>query len=643
MQKKMFLLFACLMVLIQSLKADVTLPKIFSNNMVIQRDITTKVWGWAEKGESIIVSFNNATMKTKADKNGNWSVLFRPMVYGGPFEMSITGKTSTILLKNILIGDVWLASGQSNMEWIVKKTNHAETEIANGNHPAIRLFTVKRAMSFDTQHDLAGGEWLECNAQTLGDFSAVAYFFGRKLNKELDVPIGLINSSWGGTNVQTWISWDVMAQKAEYRNFDLNTLRAPVKDQAEKQKRYEDALQNEKGVTEKWYMDTDLSDWKKMQLPQTWEASEIGHADGYVWFIKEFEGSLEQTAQYISISLGPVDDQDETYLNGEPIGSSKGASTERVYMVSADKLKKGKNRIAVRVYDTGRRGGIYGKPEQLFYQIGERKISLAGEWLYKTSVVTTDFGIKDSHPNSFPSQLYNAMIAPFIQFRIKGVIWYQGESNAWEAYRYRVLFPELINDWRSQWKNELPFLWVQLANFKAPDSVPVQSDWAELREAQSLAMSLSKTGQAVAIDIGEANDIHPRNKLDVGNRLALAALKVAYGKDIVYTGPVYHSMEKRGDKILLTFSNMGGGLSVKDKYGYLKGFAIAGADQKFVWAQAFFEGDKIVVYNASVKDPVAVRYAWANNPDDANLYNKEGLPASPFRTDRWPGISKGQN
>jgi sialate O-acetylesterase len=235
------------------------------------------------------------------------------------------------------------------------------------------------------------------------------------------------------------------------------------------------------------------------------------------------------------------------------------------------------------------------------------------------------------------------MIAPFIQFRIKGVIWYQGESNAWEAYRYRVLFPELINDWRSQWKNELPFLWVQLANFKAPDSVPVQSDWAELREAQSLAMSLSKTGQAVAIDIGEANDIHPRNKLDVGNRLALAALKVAYGKDIVYTGPVYHSMEKRGDKILLTFSNMGGGLSVKDKYGYLKGFAIAGADQKFVWAQAFFEGDKIVVYNASVKDPVAVRYAWANNPDDANLYNKEGLPASPFRTDRWPGISKGQN
>jgi sialate O-acetylesterase len=642
MQKKIFPVFTSLMILSLPLKAEVTLPRIFSDNMVIQRDVTTKVWGWAEKGESIVISFNNATVKTKADKNGNWSVSFRPMVYGGPFEMTVKGKKNLITLKNILIGDVWLGSGQSNMEWVLKNTNDAETEIVNANYPAIRLFTVKRAMSYDEQSDLAGGEWRECNSQTAGDFSAVAYFFGRKLNEDMNVPIGLINSSWGGTNIQTWMSWERMLQKEEYRNFDISTLRVSAKDEAEKRKRYEDALVNEKGTTEGWHLTTDLSDWKKMRLPQTWEASEIGQADGYAWFIKEFDVPSGRTAQDISISLGPIDDQDETYLNGELIGSSRGATIDRVYKVSGDKLKGGTNRIAIRVYDMARRGGIWGRPDQLFCQTGSKKISLAGEWFFKTSVLTTDFGVKDSHPNTFPSQLYNAMIAPVIQFPVKGVIWYQGESNAQEAYLYRSLFPEMINDWRKKWNNEFPFLWVQLANYMAPDSVPAQSEWAELREAQSMTMSLPKTGQAVIIDIGEAHDIHPRNKRDVGNRLALGALKVAYNKDIVYTGPVYRSMEKKDDKIVLTFSNTGSGLWVRDKYGYIKGFAIAGADQKFVWANAFLEGDKIVVYNAVVRDPVAVRYAWGNNPDDANLYNKEGLPASPFRTDTWPGISKGQ-
>ncbi|HYC85913.1 MAG TPA: sialate O-acetylesterase, partial [Chryseosolibacter sp.] len=236
-------------------------------------------------------------------------------------------------------------------------------------------------------------------------------------------------------------------------------------------------------------------------------------------------------------------------------------------------------------------------------------------------------------------QLYHAMVAPLVRYPIRGVIWYQGESNAWEGYRYRTLFPELIRDWRAKWGNEFPFLWVQLANFMASDSVPVQSEWAELREAQSMTLSLPKTGQAVAIDIGDPNDIHPTNKQDVGHRLALAALKVAYGKDIVYSGPVYKSMEKSGDKIIVSFTNAGGGLTVKDKYGYIRGFAIAGADEKFYWAQAYIDGDKVVVYSPEVKNPVAVRYAWGNNPD-ANLYNREGLPASPFRTDSWNGISQ---
>jgi sialate O-acetylesterase len=641
-QKLFFLVFTCLTVLSQSLKADARLPKIFSDNMVIQRDVTVRVWGWAEKGESIVVSFNNATVKTKADKHGNWSVSFRPMIYGGPFEMNVKGKKNTITLKNILIGDVWLGSGQSNMEWVLKNTNNAEGEVANAHHPAIRLFTVKRAMSYGEQNDLAGGEWRECNPQTAIDFSAVAYFFGRKLNKDLNIPIGLINSSWGGTNIQTWMSWEVMSQKDEYKNFDLASLRISAKDETEKRKRYEEALVNEKGATEKWYLTTDLSDWKKMQLPLTWEASEIGQADGYAWFIKEFEAQSLQTVQDISISLGPIDDQDESYLNGELIGSSRGPTADRVYKVNADKLKRGKNRIAIRVYDLARRGGIYGRPDQLFCQVGNKKVSLAGEWLYKTSVLTTDFGVKDSHPNTFPSQLYNAMIAPLIQFPIKGVIWYQGEANTQEAYRYRSLFPGMINDWRKKWKDEFPFLWVQLANFMASDSVPGQSEWAELREAQSMTLSLPKTGQAVIIDIGEARDIHPRNKRDVGTRLALVALNIAYHKNIVCSGPSYRSMETTGDKIVITFQDKGSGLVVKNKYGYVNGFAIAGDDRNFVWANAFLEGDKVIVYSPSVKCPVAVRYAWGNNPDDANLYSKEGLPAAPFRTDAWPGISKEQ-
>jgi sialate O-acetylesterase len=305
-------------------------------------------------------------------------------------------------------------------------------------------------------------------------------------------------------------------------------------------------------------------------------------------------------------------------------------------------LKPGLNSIIVKVVDTGGGGGFSGGEDKLFIESGSERVSLVGDWLYKTSIVTSDFGIKDVGPNSFPSQLYNSMIAPFISYGIKGVIWYQGESNTYQAHQYRTLFQELILDWRQKWGYEFPFYWVQLANFMKPAESPSESDWAELREAQSMTMALSQTGQAVIIDIGEADDIHPRNKQDVGLRLALAALKVTYGKDIVYSGPVYESRKVDGNKVRLSFTNMGSGLMVKDKYGYAKGFAIAGADKKFYWAKAYIEGDQIVVYSELVEQPVAVRYAWGHNPDDANLYNKENLPASPFRTDTWKGVTEGK-
>jgi sialate O-acetylesterase len=273
--------------------------------------------------------------------------------------------------------------------------------------------------------------------------------------------------------------------------------------------------------------------------------------------------------------------------------------------------------------------------------VNGKQLSLQGEWAYKSSALTTDFGLKDTGPNVFPSQLYNAMIAPLTQFGIKGVIWYQGEANTYKAFEYQRLFPTLIKNWRNKWGYEFPFLWVQLANFLPPADQPKESAWAELREAQNKTLSLPLTGQAVAIDIGVANDIHPRNKQDVGYRLALSALKVAYGKDVVYSGPVYKSMSKEGNKIVLNFTNAGVGLHAKgDKYGYLKGFAIAGADKKFVWAKAYIDGDRVIIQHDTIKDPLAVRYAWADNPDDANLFNNEGLPASPFKTDNWTGITE---
>jgi sialate O-acetylesterase len=639
--KKLLILVAICAISWQS-NGKVSLPKIFSDHMVVQRDQKVKIWGWADKSESISVTVAGVTLNTKADKAGNWQILFDPLKPGGPYEIVVSGKDLKIILKDVLCGDVWVGSGQSNMEWTLKDTRDAEVEISNSYYPTIRLFTVPKAMSFAVVRDLAGGQWLECTPKNAADFSAVAYYFGRKLNEDLDIPIGLINTSWGGTNIQAWLSWDVMSKKEAYKSADIAALQEKAAGHAEKQKKYEEALKVEKGNTQRWYEETTSENWKKIQVPKVWEATEIGNADGYVWFRKDFELTADVVGKSAMISLGPIDDVDETYLNGVLIGKTNEWNKNRWYQVK-EKLLKNKNTLIIRVLDTGGGGGIYGKPEDLFLEVDQNKIPLAGEWIYRPSVLTTDFGLTQTGPNAFPSQLYNAMVAPITPYPIKGVIWYQGESNAWEAYRYRKLFPEMITDWRAKWGQQLPFFWVQLANFMAVDTVPSNSEWAELREAQTKTLSLPATGQALAIDIGEANDIHPRNKRDVGYRLALAALKVAYKKDIVHSGPVFESVTRSGNKMILTFGNAGSGLVAKDKYGYLKGFTIAGQDKKFVWAQGYLENGKIVVFNESVQDPVAVRYAWGNNPEDANLYNKEGLPATPFRTDEWPGISQGAN
>jgi sialate O-acetylesterase len=633
MSKFLFILFIAFATL--PISAAIKLPVIFSDNMVIQRNAPVKIWGWSTKNSAIQISFNGQTIKSKSDRKGFWIATLKPMNHGGPLEMKISNGKEDIVLTNILIGDVWLGSGQSNMEWVVRNSNDAEQEISAANYDKIRLFTVAKKMSFTPLEDITGGPWEICSSATVGKFSAVAYFFGRKLHQELDIPIGLVNSSWGGTNIETWISWDVMSLDEDFKNLDMKEHQQMAMESESRAEKYQQALKNDPGISEKWYdVAYNSASWKKMELPQEWGKTDLSKSDGIVWFRKEVSLPSGAGDGKSILGLGPIDDRDDTYINGKLIGSTPDYSHDRQYPLEAGILKEGSNIIVVKVTDTGGGGGMNGRKEQMFIEVNGERIPLQGGWEYKASVLNTDFGIVQTGPNSFPSQLYNAMIAPITSFSIKGAIWYQGESNAGNAKKYRALFPALIKDWRSRWGNDFPFLWVQLANFMATADQPKESSWAELREAQTSTLSVPLTGQALAIDIGVANDIHPRNKQDVGLRLALNALKIAYGKDVVATGPMFKSVEKEGNKMILSFTGIGSGIQAKgDRYGYLRGFAIAGADKKFVWAKAEINGDQVIVHSPDVAEPVAVRYAWGDNPDDANFYNKEELPACPFRTD----------
>jgi sialate O-acetylesterase len=629
-----------------NLKADVSMPLIFSDNMVLQRDREIRVWGSADSGERVRVTLENERKTTRAGNDGRWEVLFTPMSAGGPYSMKVEGR-NTLEFSNILIGDVWLCSGQSNMEWPISQSANPEHEIRSSSYPDIRLFTVPRRTSSKPEDDIESGTWVECGPETVTSFSATGYFFGRHIHRETGVPVGLINSSWGGTVAETWISRETMAGIDDFKEI-MSRAEEPEKQQEEIMVRLlewnEKIERQDAGKAGNWH-DPDHEDleWEMMKLPTVWEQAGLPGLDGVVWFRKEITLTAEEANRPLILNIGAIDDSDYTYLNGHLVGTTLNQySQNRRYMVDPAMLKEGLNILAVRVIDNGGGGGIWGDAGKLYYQSADNQISLAGHWKYAVGIETGPQPQPQGGPNSFPSLLFNGMIHPVTPLAIRGVIWYQGESNAGRAYQYRTLFRELIKDWRKQWANEnMPFLFVQLTSFMAPAAEPVESDWAELREAQSMALELPNTGMAVIIDIGDADDIHPRNKQDVGKRLALAALKISYDHDIVSAGPVYRSMQVDGDRIVLSFDTSGSELKGNDKYGYIKGFTIAGEDRVFHWAKAYLEDGKVVVYSEKVTRPVAVRYAWANNPYDANLVNTEGLPASPFRTDSWPGITMG--
>ncbi|GAB3643852.1 sialate O-acetylesterase [Spirosoma arcticum] len=646
--------FIVSMFVVQITLADVQLPKVFGSHMVFQRRKPVPVWGRADAGEKVTVTFANQTKSTRAGKDGNWRVSLDPMEAGGPYQLVVKAKRNAVSFDDVLMGEVWICSGQSNMEWPLKAAANGKAEIKEANYPQIRQLAVSKAMSLTPVGDIEG-EWTVCSPATAPDYTAVGYFFAKQLQQELNVPIGLINTSWGGTHSETWTSREALNRDEELRAVAAKlpgTYKQVIQSGKE---RVEKLLQKQQdglptaAEARMWSgPDLNTSKWKTMNVPTDWEWGGLPTLDGVVWFRREVVLPETGTLTTMTLHIGSVDDEDSTYVNGQLVGSTKGLRA-RAYALPSGLLKPGRNVVAVRVTDRGSQGGLLGQPGQLRLSGDNIDLPLAGSWQYR--VASVNESSYNPGPNTYATQLFNAMLNPLVPYAIAGAIWYQGESNAGRAYQYRRTFPLMIQDWRQHWGADFPFLFVQLASFGANNGNSRRgSSWAELREAQTMALQLPNTGMAVTADIGEASDIHPKNKHDVGKRLAAEAMRVAYQKSSAETGessrgessrgPMLEKMTPDKNRTVLTFRNADGGLMVKDKYGYLKGFEVAGADQKFYYAKAEIQGSSVVVQCDSVSAPVAVRYGWADDNGEINLYNKQGFPAMPFRTDTWRGITE---
>lgn len=653
------------------------LGSLFTDHMVVQSGARIAVWGWAEPGGKVTVSLGESRGRAKVSDDGSWSVELKPVPAGGPYIMTVIAG-DTVKVNDVLCGEVWVCSGQSNMQWPVLEADNPTEEIASARWPHIRMFSVERRTA-DTPQDTCVGTWEPATPDHVAHFSAVGYFFGRGLHQALQVPIGLIHASWSGTPAEAWTTEETLRDNPELAPILaaaqetgkqaselLATLDARRAEWEERVK----VLRDQNGALPKRHVDTgnrgfesgwaapdaNVSEWQEMVLPGLWDKDYGFDIDGALWFRRTVDIPESWAGKPLQLSLGAVDDFDVTYWNGEQIGST-GSETPsywiapRHYTVPGAKVSPGTATIAVRVFDNFGGGGFAGEPSQMRLAaagdtVTANPIRLDGAWRYRIErelpPLLPPSVPRDLEPQYGPTVLFNAMIHPLLPYTVKGVVWYQGEANAGRAHQYRTLLPALIGDWRKGWRqDDLPFGVVQLANFMERATVPSSSEWAELREAQLLtARNDENIGLAVAIDIGEADNIHPKNKQEVGRRLCLWALGTVYGRDTVYSGPLYESASVADGKVEVTFSQVGSGLIVKGDT--LTGFAIAGPDSQFVWADAVISGkNTVTVCSGKVTMPLSVRYGWANNPA-CNLYNKEGLPASPFRTDGWPGVTVGR-
>ena len=624
---------------------------LFSDGAVLQQGQKIPVFGSADDGEAVTVRFGRQTVKTTA-AGGKWRVDLKPVKAGGPYTLTVAGPSNTVTVQNVLVGEVYLCSGQSNMSFTLGGAATGPAAIASANDPQLREYHVPNRISVAPQ-DEVGGTWQASTPQTAGGFSAVAYFFGRDLRKALNVPVGLVVSEWGGTPAQAWTSTEVLKTLPNYRAA-VETQEAAQKDPSAFQKAVDDwyARYDPGSVGKTWGdPNLDTSDWKTMSLPGLFQDAgipELSAVNGIIWFKRTFDLPAEDAGKGAVLHL-LADDNDTTWINGTLVGATEGFNEPRAYKVAASLLKPTGNVVAVRVLDTGGKGGIWGEAAGLNLNVpGGAPVPLAGKWQYKwganlpTGAPPSPTGVNSNSP----TVLYNGMIAPLIPYGLKGAIWYQGESNAGAAIDYHTLFPAMIGDWRSRWgEGDFPFFLVQLAPFMGIVHTPEDTGWAVLREAQrQTTLTVPNTGMAVITDAGDSGNIHPTRKEPVGQRLALAALALVYHQKIEYTGPVYNSMTVDGGKVILHFTHAAGlhTVTVVDgdgkevaPVGALTGFAVAGTDRKYVNADAVIAGETIVVSSPEVINPAAVRFGWANYPL-VNLYNGAGLPASPFQTDPFP-------
>ncbi len=629
------------------LYGNVKLPCVISDGMVLQRDIRINIWGWADPRERVRVRLSNNAISTITDNEGNWKVVLPPMKAGGPFTMEIRGR-NTIVVRDILIGDVWFCSGQSNMVLNMERVKEKyPDDIASADFPEIRNFFIPTASDVILVHkDLPGGKWVSASPENVQGFGAVSFFFARALYREYRIPIGIINSSVGGTPIQAWTSQEGLRDIPQYagriEKFRDTAFMNPVIRNAARLKA--GPVQNpdpepalDKGMSEpvKWYESSyNPAGWHKFWLPGYWEDQGIKDLDGVVWFRKVIDIPANMTGKPARLFMGRIVDADIVYVNGIRSGNITYQYPPRRYNLAPGLLKPGRNLIAVRVTNYSGKGGFV--PDKPYFLVaGNDTIDLRGEWLYKVGqVFGTSAGGSASLPplvmQNEPAGLYNTMVAPLIDYRIKGFVWYQGETNTGKPEEYQYLLPALIGDWRTKWQQgTVPFLFVQLPNYMEVQYLPSESQWAELRFGQLKSLSVPNTAMAVTIDAGEWNDVHPLEKKIVGERLALAARHLAYGdENIEYSGPIFKSAIRTDDRIIIEFDHTGTGLTVKGG-GDLNYFAIAGPDRKFVWAAASIEDNHVVLKSKEIP-PVYIRYAWADNPESANLYNEEGLPASPF-------------
>ena len=634
--------------------AQLRLPRMVRDSMILQRDQKINIWGWASAGERVSVTFAGKGYKTHADTNGKWRIEFSAMKAGGPYTMTITGNTR-ITLHDILIGDVWFCSGQSNMVHQMKL--HAvryEADIASAHYPEIRQFWIPTLTSLSGPLDtLPSGYWKSANPTDVRDFSAVAYFFARDLYRKYHVPIGIINASVGGTPIEAWMSREAFQHfPSKLKLIDENKDSAYLATIT----RWHSATGSATAPSRDlglsgpvpWYSSSYAPNgWRRIGIPGYWEDQGVSGLNGVVWYRREIEVPRMDAGKEAKVFLGRIVDADALYVNGQQVAHTTYQYPERRYTIPAGVLKPGKNLFVVRVTNYSGKGGfVPDKPYQLM--AGTDTIDLKGYWQYKVGAVfppvsRSGQGSGFSAQNA-PTALYNAMVSPVIPYTLKGILWYQGVSNSGNAAEYGALQQAQIHDWRRKWgEGTIPFLFVQLPGYGDFHYSPSESQTARIREGQLQALSLPNTAMAVIIDLGEWNDVHPDRKEPVGHRLALAAEKLAYGENLVYSGPLYQSARINGNKMIISFTHVGSGLIFKDSSyiapapGEVEAeIAIAGADRKFVWAKAkIISPDKLEVWSEDIAHPVAVRYGWADDPVHPDLYNKEGLPASPFRTDAW--------